>query len=116
MLAMLLAWSPQYARVARGQVLSLRNRDFVTAVCARGMSELRVLLRYLLANSVAHALEPTTMEFGTAFDLRVRSRQERKCAERNRCRSPALHGCTLGLRCCANPAAATCAQIVANQA
>src|SRR5207245_1867796 len=56
MLAMLLVWWPPYARLARGQVLSLKNREFVVAARALGMSELRVLLRHVLPNSVAQAL------------------------------------------------------------
>src|SRR5206468_4333737 len=39
MLALLLVWWPPYARVARGQVLSLKRRDFVAAARALGMSE-----------------------------------------------------------------------------
>src|ERR1051326_9103403 len=50
MLALLLVWWPPYARVARGQVLSLKRRDFVTAARALGMSERRILLRHVLPN------------------------------------------------------------------
>jgi len=67
MLAMLLVWWPPYARLARGQVLSLKNREFVIAARALGMSELRVLLRHVLPNSVAQALVLMTMDFGNAI-------------------------------------------------
>ena len=67
MLAMLLVWWPPYARLARGQVLSLKNREFVVAARALGMSELRVLLRHVLPNSVAQALVLMTMDFGNAI-------------------------------------------------
>jgi peptide/nickel transport system permease protein len=67
MLALLLVWWPPYARVARGQVLSLKHRDFVVAARALGMSEWRILVRHLLPNSVAPALVLTTMDFGNAI-------------------------------------------------
>ena len=67
MLAMLLVWWPPYARLARGQVLSLKNREFVIAAGALGMSELRVLVRHVLPNSVAQALVLMTMDFGNAI-------------------------------------------------
>src|SRR5204862_7020124 len=51
MLALLLVWWPPYARVARGQVLSLKRRDFITAARALGMSEQRILLRHVLPNA-----------------------------------------------------------------
>jgi peptide/nickel transport system permease protein len=67
MLAMLLVWWPPYARLARGQVLSLKNREFVIAARALGMTERRVLVRHVLPNSVAQALVLMTMDFGNAI-------------------------------------------------
>jgi peptide/nickel transport system permease protein len=67
MLALLLVWWPPYARVARGQVLSLKRRDFVTAARALGMSERRILLRHVLPNAVAPAFVLTSMDFGNAI-------------------------------------------------
>jgi peptide/nickel transport system permease protein len=67
MLAMLLVWWPPYARVARGQVLGLKHRDFVTAARALGMSEGRILLRHVLPNALAPALVLCTMDFGNAI-------------------------------------------------
>jgi peptide/nickel transport system permease protein len=67
MLALLLVWWPPYARVVRGQVLSLKNRDFVMAARALGLSDLRILLRHVLPNSVAAALVLMTMDFGNAI-------------------------------------------------
>jgi peptide/nickel transport system permease protein len=67
MLAMLLVWWPPYARVARGQVLGLKHRDFVTAARAVGMSEGRILLRHVLPNALAPALVLSTMDIGNAI-------------------------------------------------
>ncbi len=41
---------PAYARLTRGQVLSVREREFVTAARAVGMPPLRVVLRHVLPN------------------------------------------------------------------
>jgi peptide/nickel transport system permease protein len=67
MLAMLVVWWPAYARLARGQVLSLKSRDFVTAARALGTPERQILLRHLLPNSVAPILVLMTMDFGNAI-------------------------------------------------
>jgi ABC-type dipeptide/oligopeptide/nickel transport system permease subunit len=40
------------ARIVRGQVLSLREREFVLAARAAGAGDLRILLRHLLPNSL----------------------------------------------------------------
>src|SRR5205085_4587553 len=63
MIAMLLVWWPPYARVARGQVLSLKHRDFVVAARALGMSDWRVLIRHVLPNCLAAALVLMYMDF-----------------------------------------------------
>lgn len=67
MLAMLAVWWPPYARLARGQVLSLKSRDFVTAARALGTPEGKILARHLLPNSVAPILVLMTMDFGNAI-------------------------------------------------
>jgi peptide/nickel transport system permease protein len=51
-----------YARVARGQVLALRERDYVTAAVALGASHRRVMARHLVPNLMAPAL--VQMSFG----------------------------------------------------
>lgn len=39
-----------YARIARSQVLSVKNQDYVTAALALGASHVRILLRHILPN------------------------------------------------------------------
>jgi len=51
-----------YARVARGEVLGLREREFVTAAVALGASNARVMRRHLLPNLLGPAL--IQMSFG----------------------------------------------------
>ncbi|HUJ57337.1 MAG TPA: ABC transporter permease [Kofleriaceae bacterium] len=52
-----------YARVARGEVLALRERDFVAAAVALGASNRRVMLRYLVPN----VLGPTFVQMAFGF-------------------------------------------------
>ena len=51
-----------YARVARGQVLALRERDHVAAAVALGASHRRVMLRHLIPNLLGPAM--VQMSFG----------------------------------------------------
>jgi peptide/nickel transport system permease protein len=67
MLALLVVWWPPYARLARGQVLALKARDFVAAAQALGLSEGRVLMRHILPNAVAPSLVLMAMDFGNAI-------------------------------------------------
>jgi peptide/nickel transport system permease protein len=54
-----------YARVARGQVLALRERDFVTAAVALGASNPRVMWKHLVPNIFAPSLVQMTFGFGS---------------------------------------------------
>jgi len=67
MLALLVVWWPPYARLARGQVLALRARDFVSAAEALGLRERRILLRHVLPNAVAPSIVLMAMDFGNAI-------------------------------------------------
>jgi peptide/nickel transport system permease protein len=53
-----------YARVARGQVLALRERDFVAASVALGASNTRVMWRHLVPNLLGPALVQMSFGFG----------------------------------------------------
>ena len=53
-----------YARVARGQVLALRERDYVMAAVALGASNRRVMWRHLIPNLMGPAIVQMTFGFG----------------------------------------------------
>ena len=53
-----------YARVARGQVLSLRERDYVAAARAVGAGPLRILRRHILPNLLSPLLVQISFGFG----------------------------------------------------
>ena len=67
MLAMLLVWWPPYARLARGQVLALKECDFVPAARSLGLADQRILLRHVLPNAIAPSLVLMAMDFGNAI-------------------------------------------------
>lgn len=51
--AIALVYTPIFARVARGPVLSLKEMEFVEAAQSIGMQRWRILLRHILPNTVA---------------------------------------------------------------
>jgi peptide/nickel transport system permease protein len=53
-----------YARVARGQVLSLRERDYVQAARAIGASDARIMARHVVPNLLAPVMVQMTFGFG----------------------------------------------------
>ena len=60
------AW-PSTARVLRGQILSVKNADFVTSATALGVSRFRILLRHVLPNSIAPVIVVTTIGLAAAI-------------------------------------------------
>ncbi len=58
-----------YARVCRGQVLILREREFVEAVRAMGGGHLRIMLRHILPNTMAPLIVVTTLDLARAIIL-----------------------------------------------
>ena len=56
-----LSW-PVPARLVRGEFLSLRERDFIEAARAMGVSGFRMILRHLLPNAMAPLIVNATLE------------------------------------------------------
>ena len=56
-----------YARLARGQILSLRRREFVEAARSIGVHPVRILARHLLPNAVAPLLIQASFDMGAAI-------------------------------------------------
>jgi len=56
-----------YARLTRGQLLSLRRREFVEAARAVGASRTRILVRHLLPNALAPLLVQASFDMGSAI-------------------------------------------------
>ncbi len=58
---------PAYARLTRGQVLSIREREYVTAARALGASPLRISIRHIFPNIVNPLIVQATLS--TAFAI-----------------------------------------------
>jgi peptide/nickel transport system permease protein len=56
-----------YARVARGQVLALRERDYVAAAVALGAPPARVIWKHLVPNLMGPALVQMSFGFGSVI-------------------------------------------------
>jgi glutathione transport system permease protein len=58
---------PVFARVVRGQILSLKRLDFVLAARAIGARDVRILISHLLPNALASILVLASLRLGTAI-------------------------------------------------
>ncbi len=58
---------PGYARLIRGQILSLREKEFVESARAVGVSQLKVLMRHLIPNALGPLIVAFTFGFGGAI-------------------------------------------------
>ena len=63
-LAMIIVWWPVYARLMRGQVLEVKQRDHVEAAIAAGASRWRLLSKHILSLCWTPTLVNATMDFG----------------------------------------------------
>jgi len=64
MLAISIVGIPYYARIVRGNVLSLREQDFVTAARSIGVSSSRILIRHVLPNCLGPLIVAATLDVG----------------------------------------------------
>jgi len=67
LIAMILVWWPEYARLMRSQVLSVKNNEYVTAAVALGGSRGRVLIRHILPNTFAPILVKASLDAGSVI-------------------------------------------------
>jgi peptide/nickel transport system permease protein len=56
-----------YARLTRGQILSLRRREFVEAARAIGASRTRIVVRHLLPNALAPLMIQASFDLGSSI-------------------------------------------------
>jgi peptide/nickel transport system permease protein len=69
MFAVVLVLWPEYARLMRGQVLSIRHNDYVMAAEAVGASRRRVLFRHIMPSTDAPIVVKATLDVGAAIVL-----------------------------------------------
>jgi peptide/nickel transport system permease protein len=64
MLALMMVWWPSYARLVRGQVLSIKENSYVEAARAIGAKGGRILFRHIVPNSLSPLLVSVTLDIG----------------------------------------------------
>jgi peptide/nickel transport system permease protein len=65
--AMSLAWWPSYARLVRGQLLSIKERTFVESARVIGNGALRLTLRHILPQTFPELLVRATLDVGNVI-------------------------------------------------
>ena len=66
-LAIAITWWPWYARIARGQAVSLRERAYVSAARGIGVSHPVVVVRHILPNIMTPVCVQATLDLGAAI-------------------------------------------------
>ncbi|MGN0023418.1 MAG: ABC transporter permease [Elusimicrobiaceae bacterium] len=64
MIALTVVSWPSYARLVRGGVLSVKERDFVTAARALGASRLRIFFRHIIPNAIYPVVIMASLDIG----------------------------------------------------
>lgn len=54
-----------YARLIRGDILSVKERDYIASAKAAGASDLRILVRHLIPNAIYPTLVVASMDIGS---------------------------------------------------
>jgi peptide/nickel transport system permease protein len=65
--ALIIVWWPTYARLMRGQVIAIREQQFVEAARSVGARNSRILFRHIFPNSFAPLLVEITLDLGAVL-------------------------------------------------
>ncbi len=65
--AIALVWWPWYARLVRGQALSVRERNYVRAARSIGVPNLTIIRRHIVPNVLTPVLVQAAMDMGSAI-------------------------------------------------
>jgi len=67
MIAIAIIWVPQFARVVRSSVLSIKEQEYVTAARSIGANPGRILFLHVLPNSISPLIVQATLGIGGAI-------------------------------------------------
>jgi peptide/nickel transport system permease protein len=67
MISVGIVYVPQYARLVRGTVLSLKEKEFIEAALCVGIPKHRIILRHVLPNCMAPIIVMATLAIGWAI-------------------------------------------------
>jgi len=63
-LALIIAWWPWYTRLIRGQVVSIKEREFVRAAHAIGTPSWQIMLKHILPNCISPIMVQASLDLG----------------------------------------------------
>ncbi len=63
-LALIIAWWPWYTRLIRGQVVSIKEREFVRAAHAIGTPSWQIMFKHILPNCISPIMVQASMDLG----------------------------------------------------
>lgn len=67
LIAIGIGMAPAFARMTRGQVLSVKETEYVAAARSLGSSDVRIMFRYILPNIAATLIVQTSLAFSSAI-------------------------------------------------
>ncbi|MGQ4892453.1 MAG: ABC transporter permease [Candidatus Njordarchaeia archaeon] len=67
LLAIAVTWWPWYTRIVRNTAVSIKERDYVYAAKALGISDWKIILYFILPNSLAPIIVQATIDMGTVI-------------------------------------------------
>ncbi len=65
MLSVAVVWWPSYTRLLRGDVMAIKEREFVLAARALGASDARILIKHIIPNSIYPLLVVASLDVGS---------------------------------------------------
>ena len=65
--AMVIIWWPNYARLMRSMVITLKENEYIVAAKTLGASHVRILYKEILPNSIGPLLVMATLDIGNAI-------------------------------------------------
>ena len=68
-IAIAVGFIPSYARLMRGQVMSLRGQEFVEAARVTGAGGMRIMLLHILPNTLSTIIVDSTLRLGASIML-----------------------------------------------
>lgn len=67
MMALLVVWWPWYARIGRGEALSIKSSQYIEAAHAAGLSDFQVVVRHVLPNILMPLLVYATLDISNVI-------------------------------------------------
>lgn len=69
LIAIATVWWPWYARLVRGQVLSIRNLEYIQAARSIGVRPARIIFKHILPNAFGPVIVQSTLDVGNTILL-----------------------------------------------